>query len=156
MSFPIYLPDHITFSIDPYVDDEGKYCDDDFRLVARRLKEGKRVKCRVVTPIYVSDDLNTSNVSGSLISDNVWWFGCEARVEHSRKTGEETWVKVAGWIGDSPGRIGTEDFYISPEDVDEGFGDYLEDACKEDNEETSIVITTRITQSASPIEMPYD
>lgn len=49
MSFPIYLPDHITFSIDPYVDDEGKYCDDDFRLVARRLKEGKRVKCRVVT-----------------------------------------------------------------------------------------------------------
>ena len=99
---------------------------------------------------------NTSNASGSLISDNVWWFECEARVEHSRKTGEETWVKVTGWIGDPPGRIGTEDFYISPEDVDEGFGDDLEDACKENNEDTSIVITTRITQSTSPIEMPYD
>ena len=65
-------------------------------------------------------------------------------------------MKVTGWIGDPPGRIGTEDFYISPEDVDEGFGDYLEDACKENNAETSIVITTQITQSTSPTEMPYD
>lgn len=156
MSFPIYLPSHVTFSIDPHVDSDGNYYDDDFRLVARRLKDGKRVKCRVISPIYVSDDFNTSNASGSLISDNVWWFECEARVEHSRNTGEEEWVKVNGWIGDSPGRIGTEDFYISPDDVDEGFGDYLEDACKENNEETSIVITTQITQSRSPAEMPYD
>ena len=65
-------------------------------------------------------------------------------------------MKVTGWTGDPLGRIGTEDFYISPEDVDEGFGDDLEDACKENNEETSVVITTQITQSTSPTEMPYD
>ena len=65
----------------------------------------------------------SKSVSGAAI----WKFTGEARVEHSHKTGEETWVKVTGWIGDPPGRIGTEDFYISPEDVDEGFGDDLED-----------------------------
>lgn len=155
MSLPIYLPDQVTFSIDPYVDGDGNYCDEDFRLVARRLKDGKRVKCRVISPIYISDDYNTSNASGSLISDNVWWFECEARVEHSRKTGEEKWVKFNGWIGDSPGRLGSEEFYISPEDVDESWDDYLEDACKVENDHTSIVITTSVAQSSSPVEM-YD
>ena len=55
----------------------------------------------------------------------------------------------------SPGRIGTEDFYISPEDVDESWDDYLEDACKVENDNASIVITNSVTQSSSTVEM-YD
>lgn len=156
MPFPLYFPDLITFSIDPYIDENGEYAYEDFRLIARRLKDGKGIKCRIVSPVYISDDLNVPNVSGSLISDNAWWFECEARVEYSQKTGEEKWVKFAGWLGDSPGRLGSEEFYISPEDVDESWDDYLEDACKDDNQGRSIVVTTKITASASPVEMPYN
>lgn len=155
MTFPLHLPDLILFSIDPYDLGNSEYAHEDFRLIANRLREDKRVKCRIISPIYFPDDPDTRNMSKSVSGAAIWKFTGEARVEHSRKTGEETWVKVTGWIGDPPGRIGTEDFYISPEDVDEGFGDDLEDACKENNEETSIVITTHITQSTSPTEMPY-
>lgn len=155
MALPIHLPDTVTFSVDPYVSDNGDYAYDDFRLIANRLKEGKKVKCRIISPVHVADDFGVPNASHSLISDNAWFFVGEARVKHSRKTGEEKWVKFNGWIGDSPGRLGSEDFYISPEDVDESWDDYLEDACKVENDHTSIVITTSITQSSSPVEM-YD
>lgn len=155
MALPIFLPDTVNFSVDPYVSDNGDYAYDDFRLIANRLKEGKKVKCRIISPVHVADDFGVPNTSHSLISDNAWFFVGEARVKHSRKTGEEKWVKFNGWIGDSPGRLGSEDFYISPEDVDESWDDYLEDACKVENDHTSIVITTSITQSSSPVEM-YD
>lgn len=155
MALPIFLPDTVNFSVDPYMSDNGDYAYDDFRLIANRLKEGKKVKCRIISPVHVADDFGVPNASLSLISDNAWFFVGEARVEHSRKTGEEKWVKFNGWIGDSPGRLGSEEFYISPEDVDESWDDYLEDACKVENDNTSIVITTSITRSSSPVEM-YD
>ena len=155
MALPIHLPDTVTFSVDPYMSDNGYYAYDDFRLIANRLKESKKVKCRVLSPVHVADDPGVPNASLSLISDNAWFFVGEARVEHSRKTGEEKWVKFNGWIGDSPGRLGSEEFYISPEDVDESWDDYLEDACKVENDNASIVITTSVTQSSSPVEM-YD
>lgn len=156
MALPIHLPDTVTFSVDPHFsEDTSKFDYNDLRLIARRLKEGKKVKCRILAPVYLIEDFNAINHSNTLGSDNAWHFVGEARVEHSRKTGEEKWAKFDGWIGDSPGRLGSEEFYISPEDVDESWGDELEDACKEDNDHTSIVITTSVTQSSSPVEM-YD
>lgn len=38
MALPIHLPDTVTFSVDPYMSDNGYYAYDDFRLIANRLK----------------------------------------------------------------------------------------------------------------------
>lgn len=156
MPFPVYLPNLITFSIDPYDLGNDKYAYDDFRLIANRLKEGKRVKCRISSSIYFPDNPDTPNMSGSLIAATPWMFTGEARVAHSRETGEEKWVKFTGWLPDSPGTPGEDEFYISPEDVDESWDDYLEDACKEDNRDRSIVITTQVTPAKVAAWMPYD
>lgn len=155
MALPIHLPDIITFSIDPHISGKEGYKYDDFRLIAKRLKEGKKVKCRILGPVYMMEELGAVNMSNSLVSDNAWWFTGEARVAYSRKTGEEKWVKFGGWIGDSPGRLGSDEFYVSPEEVDESFGDLLEEACDPANEAVSIVVTTSIAESSSPVEM-YD
>lgn len=156
MTFPLHLPDLILFSIDPYDLGDGEYAYEDFRLIANRLREGKRVKCRIISPIYFPDDPDTRNMSKSVSGAAIWKFTGEARVEHSHKTSEEKWVKFTGWIPDCPAPPGEDEFYISPKDVDESFGDYLEDACDPRNKYPSIVITTRVTPATSRAYMPYD